>query len=76
MINQTITFHDVVWTIIGLSILFCVYFMPTIVAALRKHDQLLAVFLLNFFGGWTGAAWIISLVWGATGRTPGMGSNK
>jgi hypothetical protein len=64
------------WSVIGLSILFVVYFLPTIIASAQQHKQLLAVFLLNFFGGWTGVAWLIALVWGATGKTPGIGDGK
>lgn len=38
------------------------YFLPTIVAACRRSDRLLGVFLVNFFLGWTGIGWIIALV--------------
>ena len=38
------------------------YFLPTIVAACRRNDNVLAVFLVNFFLGWTGIGWIVALV--------------
>ena len=39
------------------------YFIPTFIAVLRGHEQKLAIFLLNFFGGITGIAWLVALIW-------------
>jgi uncharacterized membrane protein YhaH (DUF805 family) len=39
------------------------YFLPTILAAVRRHHNILGVFLLNFFLGWTVIGWIVALVW-------------
>ena len=39
------------------------YMLPTIVAALRRHPQLLAIFLINFLLGWTVIGWVGALVW-------------
>lgn len=44
--------------IIGLAI----YFLPTIIAAARKKDNLLLIVLLNIFLGWTFVGWIVALV--------------
>ncbi|MGH9551753.1 MAG: superinfection immunity protein [Terriglobales bacterium] len=42
---------------------FVLYFLPTIVAALReKHDKV-SIFLLNFLLGWSLIGWIVALVW-------------
>ena len=39
------------------------YFLPTIIALIRKQPNALAIFLLNFFLGWTFVGWVVSLVW-------------
>jgi hypothetical protein len=44
-------------------ILFGLYFLPTILAAQRNHDNVTGVFLLNFFLGWTVLGWIGALLW-------------
>lgn len=40
-----------------------VYFIPTIIAAIRKTKNLTAIILLNLLAGWTFFGWIASLVW-------------
>ncbi len=42
------------------------YFLPTIIALLRGHRNALAIFLLNFFLGWTFIGWVVALVWSVT----------
>ncbi len=42
------------------------YFMPTIIALVRKKRNALAIFLLNFFLGWTFIGWVVALVWSVT----------
>ena len=42
------------------------YFVPTVVAMQRQHGNRLAIFMLNIFGGWTIAGWIVALVWACT----------
>ena len=51
------------WAIllVPLFLLFCGYWMPTIIAAVRKHDNTRAIFFLNLFG-WTGIAWVLALL--------------
>jgi len=40
-----------------------VYFLPTIVAAVRHKQNMLGIVLLNVLAGWTLIGWIIALVW-------------
>jgi hypothetical protein len=40
-----------------------IYFLPSIIAAARSKRDLLSIFLLNLFLGWTAIGWIIALVW-------------
>jgi hypothetical protein len=39
------------------------YFLPTIIAMIRRNDSAGAIFALNFLLGWTFIGWIASLVW-------------
>jgi hypothetical protein len=51
---------------------FVMYFLPTIVAAIRSKRDVLAIFLLNFFLGWTAIGWIVALVWAAKNDAPAV----
>ena len=42
---------------------FAIYFMPTIIAYVRDHHSVLAIFVANFFLGWTFLGWVGALVW-------------
>jgi hypothetical protein len=44
---------------------FVMYFLPSIVALARSKRDILAIFLLNFFLGWTFVGWIVALIWAA-----------
>jgi hypothetical protein len=52
----------VVFLILGVV----VYFVPAIVADRRKHNNRLAIGILNFFLGWTVVGWVGALVWACT----------
>lgn len=39
------------------------YFLPTIIAYYRKHEQRRWIFALNFIFGSTGLGWVGTLVW-------------
>jgi hypothetical protein len=49
--------------IITIVTIFCLYFLPTIIAYRRKHRQKDPIFLINLFLGWTFICWIVSLIW-------------
>lgn len=42
------------------------YLLPSIVAYERRHQQKLAIFVLNLFLGWSFIGWIVCLVWACT----------
>lgn len=52
---------------ISLTILTVMFFLPTIVALVRGHNTF-AIFLLNFFFGWTVIGWFWALIWGVTDK--------
>jgi Superinfection immunity protein len=41
------------------------YFLPSIIALARSKRDILAIFLLNLFLGWSIIGWIVALVWAA-----------
>lgn len=47
-------------------VFLALYFLPGIVARVRNHHQVNAIFLLNLFLGWTFVGWVVALVWAAT----------
>lgn len=52
--------------IVVFVIIIASYFLPTIIALLRQQPNSLAIFLLNFFLGWTFFGWVVALVWSVT----------
>ena len=44
-------------------LIFAAYFLPTLVAFLRQHRNMFAIFLLNLLLGWTALGWVGSLIW-------------
>lgn len=55
---------------VTLTILTAMFFLPTIIAMARGHNAL-AIFLLNFFFGWTVFGWFWALIWAVSDR-PGV----
>jgi len=39
------------------------YFLPTLIAAIRSKRDVLTIFLVNFLLGWSVIGWIVCLVW-------------
>ena len=58
--------NGTILVLIILPALFLTYFLPSIIARVRKHPQTLAIFLLNLFLGWSLIGWVAALVWSAT----------
>ncbi len=54
-----IMFICAVWLFLSLA----VYFIPVIVAYIRKHNNILAITLLTIFLGWTFFGWLAALLW-------------
>ncbi|MBI3602214.1 MAG: superinfection immunity protein [Candidatus Omnitrophica bacterium] len=42
------------------------YFIPTIVAKLRRHINFASILLLNLLLGWTILGWVGALIWAAS----------
>jgi hypothetical protein len=39
------------------------YLLPTVIAMLRMRTNMVAIFALNLFVGWTLIGWVMALVW-------------
>jgi Superinfection immunity protein len=58
--------------LLGMSFLVFLYFLPSLVALSRGHENRVAIFALNLLAGWTFIGWVAALVWALTvnrGRT-------
>ncbi len=49
--------------LLSLVIGTALYFLPTIIAGVRKKRNLISIGLLNLLLGWTVIGWIIALIW-------------
>jgi len=49
-----------------IALIFCMYFLPTLIAAIRRHRQFIAIAALNVLLGWTVLGWIASFIWSLT----------
>lgn len=56
-----------------LAILFIIilYFLPSLIASDRKHNDKSAILITNLFFGWSGLGWIICLIWANSGNVEG-----
>ena len=68
MILSTMAFQVFFFHFFGLP--FVMYFLPSIIALARGKRDLLAIFLLNFFLGWTVIGWLVALIWAAKHDVP------
>jgi len=46
------------------------YFIPTVIAAIRQHHNGIPIFLVNILLGWTVVGWIVALIWSCTAVQP------
>ena len=46
-----------------LFIYLAIYFIPVIVAYIRKHNNTIAIGILTLFLGWTFLGWLAALLW-------------
>jgi hypothetical protein len=59
--------NPVVGLILIVIILFA-YFVPSIIAMTRHHNNTPAIFLVNLLLGWSVIGWIIAFIWSLTSR--------
>lgn len=54
---------DPIVGLVVLVLLLALYFLPTIIAMNRNHNNLGPIFLLNLLLGWTLVGWVVALAW-------------
>jgi len=55
--------------VIGIPVLLIIggiYFLPTIISAIRGHHNQVPILIVNIFFGWTLLGWIVALIWATT----------
>lgn len=45
-----------------------VYFLPALIALTRDHHNKVAIIATNLLLGWTGAVWLVALIWAFTNQ--------
>ena len=58
-----------------LMILLIPYWIPTIIAFVRKHPSRGGILTLNFFFGWTFVGWVVSLAWALSDNSARAGQH-
>jgi hypothetical protein len=51
------------------GILLGTYFMPSLVAMRRKHNNEMPITITNLLLGWTLIGWVVALIWSTTNNT-------
>ena len=54
-----ILFLCAIWLFISLAI----YFIPVVIAYIRKHNNILSITILTIFLGWTFFGWLAAILW-------------
>jgi hypothetical protein len=52
--------------LVGVVFSLALFFLPSLVARSRRHPNVLPIFLVNLFFGWTFIGWMVSLIWACT----------
>ncbi|MGH3825866.1 MAG: superinfection immunity protein [Pseudonocardiaceae bacterium] len=50
--------------------IFLLYFLPAVTGAIRKVPNIVSVFVVNFFLGWTLVGWVVALAMAARTAPP------
>lgn len=58
------------WLIVILFMFVPLFFLPSIVAFTRHHQNRFAICLVNLILGVTGIGWVVAMVWALTQVTP------
>jgi hypothetical protein len=54
---------EIILLILLAIVALLIYFLPTIIASGRNTTVTFLIFLVNLFGGWTIALWILVFIW-------------
>jgi hypothetical protein len=45
----------------------CLYFLPSIIAGLKRKKSIVSILIMNIFLGWTIVGWIVAFIWAMVG---------
>ena len=68
-LSIVLIFMIMIITMTWLFVSLILYFVPIIVAYVRKHNNILAISLLNVILGWTFAGCLAALLWSLNSDT-------
>lgn len=60
----------------ALIMILALYFLPSLVATMKKKRNSGAIFAVNLFLGWTVIGWIVAIVWALTNDAPVVQVNQ
>ena len=60
---------DAIAIVTVVVLILMIYFLPSVIARVRKHSFKWAIFFLNLFMGFTGFGWVAAFVWAFTNNT-------
>jgi len=60
----------------GFIVLSLIYFFPTMICLLRRHNNKISIFIVNILLGWTFIGWVVALVWSFTSNTENQATNN
>lgn len=66
--NLTSIIETIIVIAVVVLILF-IYFLPSVIASVRKHSCKWAIFFLNLFMGFSGFGWVAAFVWAFTNNS-------
>ena len=55
--------EELILGLMGLMIMFFIYFLPAFISILRRHRDIMAITFLNLLAGWTFIGWLIAFIW-------------
>ena len=60
---------DAIAIVTVVVLILMIYFLPSVIARVRKHSCKWAIFFLNLFMGFTGFGWVAAFVWAFTNNS-------
>lgn len=60
---------ELITGVIFVTLAILIYFLPGLIASRRNHRNMMPIFLLNLFLGWTFIGWITAFIWSFSANT-------
>jgi hypothetical protein len=76
LVGNSYFYNSSLFMLAGFVFSLLVYFLPTIIAIKRVHNNSVPILILNIFLGWTFLGWVLALVWSFTANVKRNESNN